>query len=168
MATPLHVSHDYPFSPERFIAVYFDRGFTAWLDQHLDVSMSVDVLEDKPTTILRTVRTVPNMDLPAFARAIFGGKKGFSYLETATHTKGTRSIAWSILPSVIPDKFSMTGVTRIEPLGDGGCRRIVDASLEIKVFAIGPRLEETVVKSVSDSYTKGHSLMVDYEKATRR
>ena len=166
MATPLELSTDYPFSPQRFFEVYFDRGFTDHLNANLDVEMRIEILHDKPETYLRTVRTVPHIDLPGFAKKVLGGKKGFSYLETSKHDKGSDLISWNILPSVIPDKFSMGGVTRVVPTPNG-CTRFVEASVEIKIFALGPRLEETIVKAVRDSFIKGQALMVDYEKNNR-
>ncbi len=166
MTQLIEITHEFPFSAERWLDLYFSRGFIEHLDAHLPARMKLEILEDKPDTRLRTVRTHPQVELPGFAAAITGGKT-LSFLETSVLKKGTNKIEFSVVPNIIPEKFIISGGATVEALTPTTCRRTMRTELTIKVFAVGARLEEFIARSLRESYAKGHGAMIDYERISR-
>lgn len=167
MTQLIELVHEFPFPAERWLDIFFSQGFIDHLNANLNVTMTLEVLENKADTRLRTVRTRPHVELPGFAARVLGGDRGFSFLETSVHTRGTNLIQFSILPSVMTDKFTMAGTMRVDPLAPERCRRTMKADLSIGVFAVGGRIEEFIARTLRENYDKGYKVMIDYERIAR-
>ena len=59
---------------------------------------------------------------------------------------------WKILPSTLADKVTTEGHFRVEPAGEGKCKRIDTANVEAKVFGVGKMLESTTEKQVLETW----------------
>lgn len=167
MAIPLEIVGELPLSVERYLEVYFDRRFIAYLRRHLGVrEYQVELLEMTASQCARTVKVALNLELPwAVRRAL--GSKGVSYLETALHHRGTGLIEWGILTNILPDKISVTGTTALEDLPGSRCRRTVSGEVAVGFRAIGPAIEASIAETILQGQRRGAELMVEYDRQVR-
>jgi len=149
------IVHDISGSEDVFWKVFFDKdfneelflrtlGFDAWK------VASVDETADR---IERVVDAVPKIgDLPGPLKKLVEG--GVGYRERGTFVRADRRMKVTVEPSVMPDKLTISGVIHTERTGDRSCRRIYDAVVIAKVFAIGGMIEGRILQDIKASYDK--------------
>ena len=81
--TPLELCHEFPFSSNRYIEIFFDRDFVHYLRDHLDQvdEYHLEILERTEDRNLRTIKVAPRVELPKTVRRLLGRKR-ISWLET--------------------------------------------------------------------------------------
>ncbi|MBW2523721.1 MAG: DUF2505 family protein [Deltaproteobacteria bacterium] len=132
---------------ETYWEIYCDEKFTAELHQDLG-TRSLEVLERTDT--LRRLKVAPKLDLPKAVQKILG--PSFEYEEQAELDRDASTWRWKIIPSTLADKVSTGGHFRVEPAGEGKCKRIDEATIEAKVFGVGKLLESTTEKQVEATW----------------
>ena len=98
----------------------------------------------------RVMRLVPNVKLPDALASLLKGTLG--YEDRATLDRETSAL--SFRSAALAEKLVTTGVIRVEPAGEGRCRRRDEVRIEGKVFGLGGLLEQTAEKELLQSWAR--------------
>ncbi len=111
-----------------------------------------EVLESRDTgnTFIRRCRVTPKQDAPAAIQKLLGGR--LQYIEEGTFDKTTRHYKFKVVTPSMGDKVKTEGDLRIEVVNDKRVRRVVDTTVEVKIFGVGGMVEGFIGKSMQDSY----------------
>lgn len=131
--------------------LYFDDDFNVALCEAIALDRAKLRFERDGSRILREVSVSPRgRELPRpIAKAI--GHDRFSYVERLEIDLATGQGAWQILPSIFPDKVTAGGTLRFVD-EHGNARRIVDGSVEVRVFGVGSLIERFICADAEKSY----------------
>jgi hypothetical protein len=123
-------------------------GFHAW-----------ELLERRETDdeIVRRIRAIPKLDLPAAAARLLGPR--FGYTEEGRFDRRARVWRSRMTPSVLADRIRSDAVVRCEPAGEGRCRRVCELSVEAKIFGIGGLVEGSLEKTMRDAWERSVGYM---------
>jgi hypothetical protein len=89
---------------------------------------------------------VPKDNLPGFVKKLVGDR--FSFEEHLVREAGSDVAICTITPSALADRAHLSYELRIVPDGENRCRRIMDWTVDIDVFAVGERLEKFAVDEI--------------------
>ncbi len=137
-----------PCSPETFWKVFLDERYTR--------ALLVDELGFKEVTVLelgenaRKLRVVPKVSLPGALQKLVGDS--FAYEEHGTLDRAHNQWSWRMVPR--KEIVATRGTVRVEPAGDGQCRRSDEVVIEGKIFGLGGVIESTAEKEVRASFAK--------------
>jgi hypothetical protein len=143
-----------PCPPETFWKVFLDEQFTR--------ALFLDELQFKELTILeltdssRKVRVVPKINLPGPLQKLVGDS--FGYEEHGTLDRARNEWTWRMIPK--KEIIATRGKVRVEPTGDGHCRRNDEVIIEGKIFGLGGVIESTAEKEVRASSAKENAFFV--------
>jgi hypothetical protein len=143
-----------PCTPETFWKTFLDERYTRALFLDELGFKELTVLELTDTT--RKVRVVPNVNLPGPLKKLVGDS--FGYEEHGTLDRAKNEWTWRMLPK--KEIIATRGKTRIEPAGDGQCRRNDEVIVEGKIFGLGGIIESTAEKEVRASSAKEHAFFL--------
>jgi hypothetical protein len=162
------LSHEFPFSVDRYIDLFFDRAFVEYLSESLDNmdEYRLEILERTPSTNLRTVRVAPRVELPRAVRTLLRGKR-IAWLETTSHRVGGRTLEWTILTSVLTEKVRIGGTYVLEGLGAERCRRTVLGEIQVRAYGLAGTIEERIARQMEASYGSGRLRMIAYADQER-
>lgn len=95
------------------------------------------------------------MQLPGLIQRLVGSAE-FSLTDTIEEPTVSPpfSFRFTTVPSVFPDKTTVTGTVTIEPVGSSRCRQTVAGSVTVAVWGMGSAIEKFIVTGLSDSYAK--------------
>lgn len=147
-----------PCSPDAFWQLFLDEKYMR--------ALFMEALEFKDFSVLelsdagRKIRAVPKLKLPAVIDKLVGDT--FAYEEHGTLDRAKNLWTWRMVqpakldPKSKPkkDMVSTRGTIRIEPTGDGQCRRTDEVVIEAHIFGLGGVIESTVEKEVRASWAK--------------
>lgn len=146
------------FDADVYRKIYEEHlGFPTWklLDQRED-----------DAKITRLVHVEPPLgNLPGPLKKLAGER--FSYTENGTFDKKAGRYTFSITPSTMADKAKIVGYTRIEKLSEKKIARHCHLSVDVKVFMVGPLIEEKVAGDFRHSYDKSAVYLNAYVKEHR-
>jgi hypothetical protein len=157
------ISHEFAVDAETFWARCF-------LDESFNRALYVDSLRFPVYEVLegreegglvhRKVRVAPKADAPAAVEKMLGG--AFSYIEQGTLDRAANAYRFKVLPSTLADKIRAEGVFRLEKTGAKSVRRLVEMTIEVKVFGIGGLAEGFVSRAMQDTYGKAAEYTARY------
>jgi Protein of unknown function (DUF2505) len=137
-----------PCTPDTFWKIFLDERFTR--------ALFIDELQFKELTVLeltdsaRKIRVVPKVNLPGALQKLVGDS--FAYEEHGTLDRAKNEWSWRMVPR--KEIIATRGKTRVEPVGDGQCRRSDEVTIEGKIFGLGGIIESTAEKEVRNSSQK--------------
>ena len=143
-----------PCTPDAFWKIFLDERYTR--------ALLLDELQFKELTFLeltsesRKIRVVPKINLPGALQKLVGD--AFSYEEHGTLDRARNEWSWRMVPK--KELIATRGKTRVEPAGDGQCRRSDEVILEGKIFGLGGIIESTAEKETRASSAKEHALFL--------
>lgn len=149
------ISHEFSTDPETFWSkIFFDPEYNRTLYLQGLKFPEYELLEehDNGSEVVRKVRVTPKQEAPAAVQKLVGGR--FSYVEEGRFDKTTRRYRFRVVPSTMADKIRAEGELRAEPVGPKTMRRVVDMTIEVKVFGVGGIVEGFVSKSMQESYAQ--------------
>lgn len=169
MAVRLDFHHDFPFSADRYVDLFFDAGLVDYLrDQLTDMDeYRVEILERTDTRNLRTLKVAPRVELPRAIKAMLGRKRRVAWLETTSHEVGARTLNWNILTSVLTEKIKIGGTYILEDLGPAQCRRTVLGEIKVSYMGLGMMVEDHIAGQMEKSFSMGREHMIAYDAANR-
>lgn len=142
---------------------FFNEAYlrTLYLDE-LE-ARAFDVLEVSDTS--RKLRIVPKMKLPAPVAKLIG--ESFAYEEHGTLDRATNEWTWRMVqpanldPKSKPrkDAVTMHGTVRVEPSGEGHCRRIDNFTVEAKIFGLGGLIESSIERELQSARAKEYAFL---------
>jgi len=155
----IHLEHDIRLGEDAFWKTFFDRGFNERLYRDYLHFPEFEVTEqtETETEIRRKLRVLPKLDMPGAVQKVLGSS--FRYVEEGTFDRKSKTWRFKTIPSLLADKTKNEGVLRVEAAGDDKVKRILDVSLEVKVFGLGGTLESTFEKAIRDGWNNSARYM---------
>ena len=146
-------THDIPCSPSAFWARFLDSDFLLGLFRHLRFT-SYEILERRAEggDIVRRSRGEPPIEAPALVKKLLGPK--FAYVEEGRWTHADQRWAWRTIPGVLADRSDIRGTMWIEDLGQERSRMHVDATVEVRLPALGGMVEATAARELREGWAK--------------
>lgn len=164
MATDVRIVHTYNVSEDTFWdKLFFDDEYNRrlYLEALKFHDWQVERHEDTGSEVQRAINVAPPLgDLPGPMQKVLGDN--IRYTESGVLDKKARRYRIQITPSRLADKIKVSGVLYTEPTGDHECRRIFEASVEVKVFGIGGMMEKRLVADLEKSYGIGAKFTNQY------
>jgi hypothetical protein len=156
------LTHEIQCDPETFWRVFLDKDFNTELFRDALGFPKFDIVEQRENDreIIRKVSGTPKMDVPGPVAKVLGSS--FSYVEEGRFDKSSKTWHWKMIPSTMADKMKTEGIIRVEPAGEGKCRRIADVTLEAKIFGIGGMMESAAEKNLRQGYDASATFMNKY------
>lgn len=148
-------------SVERFRDVYFSEDFNNRVAGEIGLKER-RLVEEKTLDdgrVLRRVRMVPNVQLPAALKKLIGDHE-IAYDEVSTFDPAKNEVEYFI-DSKAKDRVSVTGIIRFVP-SSGGVRRVIDCEVSAKVFGLGGVIEKLIESEVKKGYEKIALVMQRY------
>lgn len=148
-----------------------DTVWASFLDESYLRALYLDELESRAFDVLdigeasRKLRIVPKMKLPAPVAKLIG--ESFAYEEHGTLDRATNEWTWQMVqptnldPKSKPrkDAVTMHGTIRIDPSGEGQCRRTDRFTVAAKIFGLGSLIESTMEKELQRARTKEYAFL---------
>ncbi len=132
--------------------LYFDEPFNVELCRATRLERTLVKLETKGKKIERVVRVAPEREVPAPVAKVLGASK-LEYEEHLTYELGTYVVRWHTEPAILRDRILSSGTFTFQAR-PGGVARIVDGTVEVKIFGVGGIVERFVVADVEKSYQR--------------
>lgn len=157
------MKHEMDMSAEKFWELFFNN------DLQKDIFLKVlafpkwEVVDfkDGDKEITRVTKAQPKMEVPGPVAKLIGD--GFGYSEKGTFDKGTKVYKFVITPTTMADKIKNEGVVKVEPKGDK-CTRVVDITMEAKIFGIGGMIEKTFEKQTREGWEASAKFLNEHVK----
>ena len=145
------LEHTIHCPPARMWELFFDDQFNVDMYEGGLGFPKCEVVEkrDDGQTLYRRMNMVPKPDLPAALIKVIGDRVG--YQETGTWVRSAGEWRWQLHLAAFGEKVRVEGTMRLEPHGDGHCRRITPFEVEAKVFGI----KKIVERAAADNVVKG-------------
>ncbi len=155
----LNLRHEINCSVDHFWKVFFDKEFnsTLFLQELGFPEFEVLKHEESESSIQRTVRGMPKMDMPKPVMKLLGD--GFSYEESGTFDRSSGVWKWTMTPARLAGKLRNEGTVTCEAIGDDKCRRIAVIEIEAKIFGVGGLIESSSVKQMTDGWNRSANYM---------
>ena len=106
--------------------------------------------------ILRKVRMIPKLELPGPVTKLFGAS--LTFLEEGKFVKETQVWDSKKIPSTLADKIRWEETIRIESLENNKIRRIIETTLEAKIFGVGGLIESSFERYVTQEADQSASI----------
>lgn len=108
-------------------------------------------LKDEPGGArTRRIRIEPGIDAPAPLRKIIGER--LAYEEIGRFDPERRRWNYKVVPSVMPEKVSITGELWVEPRGERRCERRAEVDIKVSIFGVGSLFESVIEKQTRASF----------------
>lgn len=143
-------SHDFDIDPEGFWKMFFSESYETELFRRLKMR-TFNVLErrEEGSSLWRKVKLEPDGDVPSWASSVV---RDTGYTEH-DHLHRDRSVMdVTIEPAMMKERFHMSGIFKVTPLGPGRCRREFSGELRISVPLLGGKIEKFMVDKMREGY----------------
>jgi hypothetical protein len=105
----------------------------------------------------RIVDALPKLAMPPVVMKLLGS--GFRYREEGTLDRAKLTFNWKIIPGTLADKVRTDGFVKVEAISESRCRRIVDITIEAKIFGVGGVVESSTEKTYRDAWERSAVFM---------
>jgi len=156
----LFVRTAFECDPETLWALFNDDAeFNERLEAASGVCREVVERHDEGDVQVWRLRCASKKELPKFmAKAL--GAKHLTYDQVSRFDRARNELQWDVVPTLLSDRVTATGVTRLIP-GDGECERVIDGEITVRIPLIGGRIEKKLVEEIQGSYEKAAQIAAD-------
>lgn len=142
--------HDFDIDPTSFWEMFFSEAFEDELFRGLKMrSWKVLVRREEGSTLHRHVKLEPDIAIPSWATSVV---KETGYTEIDLYSKAESKMDVRIEPAVMRDRFHLSGVFAVTPLGPGRCRREFSGEIRVSVPLLGGKIEKFMLDQIRDGY----------------
>ncbi|MGH2825469.1 MAG: DUF2505 domain-containing protein [Actinomycetota bacterium] len=146
------ISHSFDATPDEVAAAILDEEYQHSLS-HVGQLKERELLEQRTNgagRVVRRVRCVLDIDLPGTAKR-FIGEEAPAWVEEATWHEDRMQWDFVIEPEIAGELLDARGTIGIKPEGEGTVRT-VRGKVKMRVPFYGGRVEDWIVKGMSDAY----------------
>ena len=149
--TPFRFVHDFATDKARYWRVFFNEPFNVAQYERIKVKER-KVLEWKETddTIVRSIKIVPERDLPGFLKKIVGGDLG--YIEHNVFHKAKDSMDVVVEPTLMKERTTIKARYWLEFPDPGTVRRIFDGTIDVSLPLVGKKVEQFIIADMARGY----------------
>ncbi len=155
----LVMNQPFPCSPEELTPIFDSPAFHERMAQRSAVVRELIEERDESDASVSRWRVTAKREIPA-AMAKMIGSKHIVYEQESRRDKASGVLHWTITPMVLADKFSGAGTTIVRATA-GGCERVIEGELTVKVPLLGKKMEGKLVENVQESYAKAAEIALE-------
>ncbi len=163
MTERVRVEHDFECSENGFWETFLNADYNREMFQSHMKFPRWDLIrcEEEKGGISRVVEVEPYVaELPGPIKKVLGDT--IRYREEGHLDRTKNCYELRVIPSRLADKILVSGRQFTEPLPGGRCRRIFEATVEVKVFGIGGMIERNIAGDLRKSYDIGARFTQNY------
>lgn len=159
----LSIRHTFPCTVDQFWESYWDEGLDAEFQK--TSTMRRELLSEtfEGTKRVRRQRFESSIELPGPVAAALGTKT-LAYEQITTIDQADSSLTWRVVPPLYKDKIKAEGTMTVRPVA-GGCERVIDGVIEVKIPLFGGRIEGLVAENLQKSEDLSAVLRMRWIKA---
>lgn len=153
-------AHDFDIDAQAFWDMFLSEPFEAELFKRLKMR-SYTVLErkDEGNVVRRSIKLDPEMNVPSWASGVI---KDTGYTEHDVYYKDRSSMDVRVEPTMMKDRFSLSAVFKVTPLGPGRCRREFTGEAKVSVPLLGGKIEKMLVEQMKTGYDQAAEVTRDW------
>jgi predicted DNA-binding protein with PD1-like motif len=137
-----------PALEKLFFAEHLNKAICADLGMHRTLVLR----QEQEGELHRQVSIRPQREIPGVIAKLLGDRQ-VEYTEHMHVRFGTLRGTWRIVPGLFADKVKAWGTVQFSEV-EGGCNRIVEGDVEVKIFGLGTLIEKFVVHDIERSFTR--------------
>ena len=156
MSERIVVEHDFECSEKAFWDVFLDNDYNrAMFLGHLGFNRwEITQFDQSDDFLSRTVEVEPKVGpLPGPIKKVIGEKIG--YREEGRLDLAKNRYEVQVIPGLLRDKISVTGVQYTVTTGEQRCRRLFEATITVKIFGVGNIIERQIAADMKRGYEAG-------------
>ncbi len=161
--TAIRLEHDINCDADTFWSIFFDEKLNAAIYKHgLEFpEMSIVSFTDEGGKVTRKLAAQPKLkNLPGPVAKLLGSN--FRYVEESSLDRAEGVFRFKLVPNTMADKLKQEGSMRITPVGEKKVKRIVDVTVEAKIFAIGGLVEGAAEKTLREAWDTSAKYMNEW------
>ena len=152
------LTHHFPCSPEEFWAVVMDPVFSKETDQKARIEKTVLESRIEPDgRRYQHMRFFYLDPLPAIVARILGTGH-LTYEQIQRIDDRALTLEWEVIPPISRKKFRADGFYRVRA-AKGGCERVIEGDVEVKVPLVGRKIEQGVIDQIKNGYERGADII---------
>jgi len=159
----LYVESLLPIDPDTAWDLFESDEFSVRLEAQTNIK--AQVLEERPdgdNKVYRHMKYTSGTELPKMvAKAL--GSKSLTYEQFNRLDRNTGKMVWQVELPVLKDRVSVSGTTTISA-HEGGCRRVVDGDISVRMRLVGGQIEKAVVGEFEKSMGRAVDIVRDLIK----
>ncbi len=155
--------HRFPVTPREYVEAVTAPGYDEFVAARLSLRERREISRsDHEPVVSRTVRVIPERDLPPAIAKLTGGKT-LAYDETIELDVRSGRGTWEVKPGLLRGRVKAGGSFVLDPdEASGGCIRTVEGDITVKIFGAGALVEKFIVAQVRESYDRGADVVRDW------
>lgn len=155
--------HRFAVSPREYIEAVTAPGYDDFVALRLSLRERREISRDDTAPVVRrTVRVIPERDLPPAIAKLTGGKT-LAYDETIELDLRTGRGTWQVLPGLLQGRVTAGGSFVLDADDvSGGCVRTVEGDISVRIFGAGGMVEKFIVAQVRESYDQGADVVREW------
>ncbi len=146
------ITHRFPCAPDAWWRASKHPDFEAAVARASEVDITPLSSETLNGVRRSRSRVVPRKELPALAQKALGSSR-FTYVQETEERDGELLLRWKVLPDVMADKIACGGTLRVVA-APGGCERVIEGQVNVKVMLVGGTIEKAVVEQLQQGYDR--------------
>lgn len=154
------ITHEIQCDEDTFWQLFLDKDFNERMYKEGLGFPEWRIVEqtETDTEVKRTTQGRPKLaNIPGPVAKLLGDS--FGYKEVGSMDKKNRHWRYKLTPTTLAEKLRQEGSIRTQPAGEGKTRRLVELTIEAKVFGIGGLLESTTEKQLRDGWEQSAAFM---------
>lgn len=135
--------------------IFFDQAFNRrlFLEHLMFRRWDVVRFEETDDEIRRVIEIVPRTgEMPAALRKLAGDQLGFT--EEGRFDRRARRHSFRIVPNRLADKILVSGEIYLQNATATSCERVVELSVEAKIFGVGGLVEKQILGDTRANYER--------------
>jgi len=166
LMSTFQMRHEMDMTAEKFWELFFNN------DLQKDIFLKClkfpkwELVEftDGDKEIIRVTKAQPKMEVPGAVAKLIGD--GFGYTERGSFDKGAKVYKYKITPTTMADKIKNEGAVKVEAKPGSGekCTRIVDITMECKIFGVGGMIEKAFEKQTREGWEESAKFLNEHVK----
>lgn len=168
MPTELRLKHPFECDLDEFWTTFFDEKLNRrvlLIDLGFPNYRLIEQTQEAGV-VRRRIEVAPKVQMPAAISRIIGER--FNYVEVGEYDDQSKTYRFELLPpqGILGSNATSAGTIRAESAG-GKTYRIIELSIDVRVFGVGRMLESFAAKALEEGYDAHAKLINEYLRGTR-
>lgn len=163
MTERVRIEHTFDCSEKAFWETFQDQEYNRQMFQERMKfpRWEVTSLKKEGAIVSRVVEVEPYVtEMPGPIKKVIGDS--VRYREEGRLDLEKKCYELKVIPGKLADKLLIGGKQFTEALGESRCRRIFEATVEVKIFGLGSVIERQIVSDLKKSYDIGAAFTQKY------
>lgn len=136
-----------------------DAEFDRRLEAESGVIREVTEQREEGSRRIWKLRCTSKKELPGFMATALGSKH-LTYDQVSTFDPERNTLHWEVVPTLLSDRVTAKGVTRVYDHG-GECERVIEGEISVRVPLVGGRIEKKLLEEIEASYVRAAAIAND-------